>query len=1201
MICHRQPVAVSLSVAIGVAALVRGSIGLQAQETNQESRCGTFTAVPEKRPTSALAPTLVVQTGHTPPPHKAHVTSIAFTPDDLYALTGTQDGTAILWELRSGLQIRRLGGHMGYVLSVAISEDGKFALTAVADGAVHLWRLDLGTEVMVLRAPEVKYTRVAFADGGASILAAAQDGSLCRWRSSDGRVLDRFAGVSNPSALATSKEGVWMAAGAPPPSPQATRTIKLWHPDRRGTPVEVPDYCAAAAFNSKETAVVCGGQDGATRVFSAADGILQKTFTGDAQAIVGVAAGPGDEWIASASADSIHVWSTASGTRRLRIAPPDDAKLTALAVTRDGSTILGGDNNGITYLWDAASGRAAGQLRGRVALIRSLAVSKDKTALYAGDAAGTVHVWDLEEGVRARALKVAKKFVNTIQVDPLGQALLTSIDDGDARLNRLDDGTLIRALRSPDKERFVWTSTFSKKGDVVATGNDDGSIQIWARQSGKLLRTFKGDKYPLFSVEFLKDDRYLVSSGYMSTIIRSYPGGKEVANWERREIPRNSTGHIRTSFLPFNTSGAVTSEALGRIVRGSDSVVQVLGAKAIHPKDNSKAFYGALERHYAEVTAVAFSPDQHIIASAAKDRTTRLWSSQTGQLLHVLEGHDDWVMALAFISDKVLATASHDGTVRLWNVKSGTELVRLIAFNDGEWAVVDGSGFFHTSNPDAIPGLHWVFPGSFEALPPELFMKDFYEPRLLPGKFSGTSMERNVTLQGKNIAQPEIEIAGITPGAGKPETVDVSIKVRGTPSQNLGPGGSEGSGVYDVRLFRNGKLVARSPGGAITADTISSIASWREERQVLAGLGETTLTFKGINIPKLGANRQIEFSAYAFNEDRVKSATARMAYAAPVLSGGTATAYVVSIGVNAFEDPKNDLTYASADARGLAEHVSNSLRATRQFGAVVPVVLTSDWVTRAKVRHVTEKAATKANIKGVFDLLARRPVPDSVRSQIKGAAGLKPATPDDLVILSISTHGYLSKAAEEFYLFPYDGTSLDTAISGQDLSDWIEGIDAREIVLVVDACQASTIVDVAGFRPGPLGGRGVGQLAYDKGIKVLVAARGQDPAWESEKIGQGLLSFALIRQGLLGGRADTAPKDGQVNMREWLTYPVSAVPRLFEEVVVGKERRFRLVPIGRAARGSAPGENAERDRPQRPALFDFRKQTMETPILVRAR
>ena len=232
---------------------------------------------------------------------------------------------------------------------------------------------------------------------------------------------------------------------------------------------------------------------------------------------------------------------------------------------------------------------------------------------------------------------------------------------------------------------------------------------------------------------------------------------------------------------------------------------------------------------------------------------------------------------------------------------------------------------------------------------------------------------------------------------------------------------------------------------------------------------------------------------------------------------------------------------------------------------------------------------------------SRRPVPDSLRSQIKGAAGLKAATPDDLVIFSISTHGYLSKAAEEFYLFPYDGTSLDTAISGQDLSDWIEGIDAREIVLVVDACQSSTIVDAAGFRPGPLGGRGVGQLAYDKGIKVLVAARGQDPAWESEKIGQGLLSFALIREGLLGGRADTAPKDGQVNMREWLTYPVSAVPRLFEEVVVGKEKGFRLVPIGRAARGSVPGENAEGDRPQRPALFDFRKQTMETPILVRAR
>ena len=1202
MICHRQVVIASLSAALGLALLLLASPDLHAQDTSPAAQCGVFAKVAAKATASPPLPTLVVQAGHT---REAHVTSIAFTPDSRYALTGTQDGTAILWELRSGLQIRRLGGHMGYVLSVAISEDGQFAVTAVVDGAVHLWKLDSGTEVMVLRAAGEMYTRVAFADGGASIVAATQGGALCRWRRSDGSAVDRFDAVPNPSALATSKEGVWMAAGAPPGYPQPTRTIKLWHPGSRGTPFEVPHYCTAAAFNSKENAVACGGQDGATRLFDAANGTLQKTFTGHAQAIVGVAAGPEDAWIASASASGIRVWNATSGTERLHITPPDGAKLTALAVTPDGSTILGGDSNGITYLWDPTSGRPAGQLRGRVAWIRSLALSKDKKTLYAGDAAGTVHLWDLEEGAHTHHLKIGSTVVHGIEADPLGTALLASLDD-EATLIRLDNDARVRAFKRPEKDLAIWTSAFSQKGDAIAVGYGDGSIRVFGRQSGKLLHTYKGDGHGLYSLYFISGDRFLISGGQKDTITRTYPAGRPTGHEPVREVvetQRAGRMQVTQRWSILNSSGSAISETLGRIVRGSHQVVEVFPARV---GGRSNAFEGNLEGHAAAVAAVAFSPNSRIIATGSQDRTTRLWSSETGKLLHVLEGHDDWVMALAFLSDKVLVTASDDGTVRLWDVESGSELVRLIAFNDGEWAVVDGRGYFHTSSPDAIPGLHWVFPNSFKTLPPELFMKDFYEPRLLPGKLSGASIERNVTLQGVNIAQPEIEIAGITPSAGKPGAVDVSVKVRSAPSQNLGPGGREGSGVYDVRLFRDGSLVGRNPGSAITADTVNSIASWRKERQVLAGLGETALTFKGINLPGSGSNRPIEFSAYAFNEDRVRSAVARTQYTPASVPNRTATAYVVSVGVNAFDRQKLDLAFADDDARAFASLLPRSLRATRQFHSVVPVTLISDWKMRSGARHVTERATTKANIKAVFDLLAGRPVANPVLKQHPGAAQLKAAGPNDLVIFTISTHGY-SEDGQEFYLIPYDFETtekgefrLETAISGQELSEWIEGIDAREMVLIIDACQSAAIVEGAGFRPGPLGGRGIGQLAYDRGLKVLASARALDLAWESGKIHQGLTSFALIQEGLLARRADATPRDGQIEIREWLAYPVSAVPRLFEEVILGKRKGIEVIPIARA-RDKARNEATDAKRPQRPTLFDFRQRTSQPPMLVSGR
>src|SRR6185503_6290727 len=98
--------------------------------------------------------------------------------------------------------------------------------------------------------------------------------------------------------------------------------------------------------------------------------------------------------------------------------------------------------------------------------------------------------------------------------------------------------------------------------------------------------------------------------------------------------------------------------------------------------------------------------------------------------------------------------------------------------------------------------------------------------------------------------------------------------------------------------------------------------------------------------------------------------------------------------------------------------------------------------------------------------------------------------------------------------------SLTHFVSSDELSEWLRDIDAGEMVLVVDTCHSAAAIEAGGFKPGPMGSRGMGQLAYDKGIRVLAASQADDVALEINRLRHGLLTYALMHDGLERGQAD---------------------------------------------------------------------------------
>jgi uncharacterized caspase-like protein len=340
----------------------------------------------------------------------------------------------------------------------------------------------------------------------------------------------------------------------------------------------------------------------------------------------------------------------------------------------------------------------------------------------------------------------------------------------------------------------------------------------------------------------------------------------------------------------------------------------------------------------------------------------------------------------------------------------------------------------------------------------------------------------------------------------------------------------------------------------------------------------------------------VTFTAYAFNEDRVKSPTAsRILAVNSELKPRIGKAYIVSVGVNRTESSPNwDLQYAANDARKLSEVVSQKLGATHQFGAVVPVLLVSDQPGQGKAG---EGAATKTHLQSVLDALAgRRKVEEELKGEIPGAEGLEKAQPEDLILLAFSSHGYTDTRGVFHIVLadigknqPQDHITEELqngTLSSDELSGWLREVDAGELVMIVDTCHSEATIAYDGFKPGPMGSRGLGQLAYDKGMRILAASKSGQSAIElGGDIKEGLLSYALVHEGLEEGKA---AKNGKITMSGWLAYGAQEVPHLFtsgrakgpdgEKPTVGNTKDIIYL-----------GSDQAPPSYQQPVLFDFAK------------